>query len=91
MKTPTGKTITLDVMESDTIAKVTTKISEKEGIPMDQLQLIFAGKQLKDAQATVHDYAIGDGALLTAPPSPSGAPCQGAPCSRSEAAYCLMI
>ena len=57
VKTLTGKTITLDVEPSNTILQVKGLINNKEGMPVADQRLIFAGNEL-DNEKTLADYNI---------------------------------
>ena len=57
VKTPTGKTISLEVEASDTISLVKAKIEDKEGIPEHKQQLLFAGQVLVD-ERNISEYNV---------------------------------
>lgn len=63
VKTLTGKTITVDVNEDDTVETLKQRINEKEGIPVDQQRLIYSGKQISE-ERTMSDYGVTNGATM---------------------------
>ena len=58
-----GKTITLDVSPRDTIQCVKAKILLKEGTPVEQQCLTFAGKQLVNGKSAMY-YKIQEESTL---------------------------
>ena len=61
--TLTGKALTLEVEPSDLVENLKATINEKEGIPLHQQCLVFAGKQLEVGHALT-EYAIQKGSIL---------------------------
>lgn len=57
VKTLSGKHITLEVEPTDMIEDVKSKIMDKENVPVERQQLIFAGSILENGN-TLQDYSI---------------------------------
>ena len=57
VRTLTGRTMSVEVNPDDTIESLKEKLYDEEGIPVEQIRLIFGGKQLENHR-TFRDYNI---------------------------------
>ena len=57
VKTPSRRTVTLAVSDTDTVQSVKEKLAEREGISVDEQRLLYAGKQLEGAE-TLSQYGV---------------------------------
>jgi len=57
VKTLTGKTLTIEVDENDTISEVKKKVQQRAEVPASQQRIIFAGKDLEDGR-TLADAGV---------------------------------
>ena len=57
VKTPSGKTITLEVWASQSVKDVKSMVQCKSNIPANEQRLIWTGKQLEEGR-TLGDYNV---------------------------------
>ena len=58
-----GETYAFDIEEDDNVLEITKQFSKKVGIPVEQIRLIFTGKQLEDGK-TLREYKIGKESII---------------------------
>eukprot|EP00616_Rhizochromulina_sp_CCMP1243_P007861 CAMPEP_0118970692 /NCGR_PEP_ID=MMETSP1173-20130426/7528_1 /TAXON_ID=1034831 /ORGANISM="Rhizochromulina marina cf, Strain CCMP1243" /LENGTH=74 /DNA_ID=CAMNT_0006920075 /DNA_START=74 /DNA_END=298 /DNA_ORIENTATION=+ len=63
IKTLTGRKQAFNFDGSDTVEAVKQALQEKEGITVDQIRLIYSGKQLSDTH-TLESYGIKAGGTI---------------------------
>ena len=63
IKTLTGRKQSLNFEPTDNVIVIKNALQEKEGIQIDQIKLIYSGKQLNDDK-TLESYNIAAGATI---------------------------
>ena len=58
VKTPNGKTVTINVEITNTVEQLKSKIQALEKIPVSQQKIMVHGIQLEDNMCTLSDYGI---------------------------------
>ena len=64
IKRMTGKVITIDASDGDTILLIKEKFQDKEGLSPAQVCLLFGGRELEDDKTLAH-YSIAKETTLT--------------------------
>ena len=60
IKTLSGRKLSLDFDNTQKISEIKEALTEKEGIPVQQIRLIYGGKILKD-EITIQEATIDNG------------------------------
>ena len=63
IKTLTGRKQPMTVEATDEVKSIKQALQEKEGIQVDQIRLIYSGKQLSD-EKKIEEYSISHGATV---------------------------
>ena len=63
IKTLSGRKLSLDFEPNQKVEEIKTALQEKEGIPIQQIRLIYSGKILKD-ELTIQEANINPGTTL---------------------------
>lgn len=63
IKTLTGRKQALNFENENTVLEVKQALQEKEGIQVDQIRLIFSGKQLSD-EKTLQEFNVTAGGTI---------------------------
>jgi ubiquitin-like protein Nedd8 len=63
IKTLSGRKLSLDFDNTQKISEIKEALTEKEGIPVQQIRLIYSGKILKD-EISIEEAKIAPGSTL---------------------------
>ena len=63
IKSLSGRKLSLDFDNTQKISEIKEALTEKEGIPVQQIRLIYGGKILKD-EITIQEASIAPGSTL---------------------------
>jgi hypothetical protein len=64
VKLLTGKHVTLELEPGSKILELKEQLKYKEGIPVDQQQLVWLAHRLSDNEMTLEEAKIGQGAVI---------------------------